>query len=515
MFTNFRVGVRLGLGFGLVVLLLLVIAANALYQLARIDSALEAVMHDRWPKTAMAHDITRHVDNIAISLRDMVLAANADEAAQHKETVLENRKKIGGILQQFQKIIVLPEGKALLQKIVAVRGRYIAGQDKVITLVEGGNKQAARDFLAGEFRPTLVEYVAAVDRMVKFQTDLMEASGQEADQSYQKARQIILALSLLAVVLAMVVGWVITRGLLKQLGGEPSYTAEIARRVAQGDMTVEVVVAQGDSASILFAVKHMVEQLSGIIDEVRSSAESLSAASEQVSASSQSLSQSASEQAASVEETSASMEEMAASVSQNADHARANDAIANQAAKDATDGREAVLQTTSAMKQIAKKISVIDEIAYQTNLLALNAAIEAARAGEHGKGFAVVASEVRKLAEHSQAAAQEIGQLAGGSVELAERAGQLLEQMQPSIRKTADLVQEIASASSEQSTGIAQINQAIDQLSQTTQSNASSAEELSATAEEMSSQAEQLQQLMAFFKLGNQQGRRRPAGFAA
>jgi methyl-accepting chemotaxis protein len=177
--------------------------------------------------------------------------------------------------------------------------------------------------------------------------------------------------------------------------------------------------------------------------------------------------------------------------------------MATKAAEQAAEGGEAVRATVTAMKQIAQKIGIIDDIAYQTNLLALNAAIEAARAGEHGKGFAVVAAEVRKLAERSQVAAQEIGTVATGSVELAEKAGTLLSEMVPSIKKTSDLVQEISAASQEQSSGVGQINSAVTQLSQTTQQNASASEELASTAEEMSSQAEQLQQTMAFFKVGS------------
>jgi methyl-accepting chemotaxis protein len=240
--------------------------------------------------------------------------------------------------------------------------------------------------------------------------------------------------------------------------------------------------------------------ISQIVQEVQRVVQTLASASGEVSATAGSLSQASSEQAASVEETSASIEEMTASITANAENARVTDAIATQAAQEAAKGGEVVKATAAAMRQIAKKVSIIDDIAYQTNLLALNAAIEAARAHEHGKGFAVVAAEVRKLAERSQVAAQEIAEVASNSVELADQAGALLDTMVPNIRKTSDLVQEIAAASEEQAAGVRQINGAVGQLSQTTQLNAASSEELAATSEEMSAQAENLAQLMDMFK---------------
>ena len=249
------------------------------------------------------------------------------------------------------------------------------------------------------------------------------------------------------------------------------------------------------------AVNNMLKKLTEVVTDVNGGAQALASASEEVSATAQQLSQAASEQAAGVEETSASIEQMTSSIAQNTENAKITDGMASKAAKDAADGGEAVNATVEAMKQIAKKIGIIDDIAAQTNLLALNAAIEAARAGEHGKGFAVVAAEVRKLAERSQIAAQEIGEVAGNSVGLAEKAGKLLAEIVPNIRKTSDLVQEITAASTEQSSGVGQINSAVSQLNQTTQQNASSSEELAATSEEMSGQAEQLQQTMSFFKL--------------
>ncbi len=278
--------------------------------------------------------------------------------------------------------------------------------------------------------------------------------------------------------------------------------------LSQGDLTQKITTDYaGDFKVLQGAVNDSLDKLAEIIEQVRGAADALTNAASQVSATAQSLSQSSSEQAASVEQTSASVEQMSASINQNTDNARVTDGMAAKAAGEAGEGGEAVLNTVAAMKNISTRIGIIDDIAYQTNLLALNAAIEAARAGEHGKGFAVVAAEVRKLAERSQVAAQEIGELAGNSVNLAERAGHLLDEIVPSIRKTSDLVREIAATSAEQSTGVAQINNAMGQLNKATQQNASASEELAATAEELGGQAGQLQELMGFFQV-DEHGRR-------
>jgi len=277
-----------------------------------------------------------------------------------------------------------------------------------------------------------------------------------------------------------------------------------------GDLTQKITDDYaGDFQVLQNAVNDSMDKLAEIIEQVRGAADALTNAAGQVSATAQSLSQSSSEQAASVEETSASIEQMSASINQNSENAKITDAMASKSSAEAGEGGQAVKSTVEAMKNIAGKIGIIDDIAYQTNLLALNAAIEAARAGEHGKGFAVVAAEVRKLAERSQVAAQEIGELASGSVNLAERAGKLLDEMVPSINKTSDLVQEIASASQEQTAGVGQINNAMGQLNKATQQNASASEELAATAEELGGQAGQLQELMGFFTVDSASGARR------
>uniref|UniRef100_I2Q2F6 Methyl-accepting chemotaxis protein n=1 Tax=Desulfovibrio sp. U5L TaxID=596152 RepID=I2Q2F6_9BACT len=277
-------------------------------------------------------------------------------------------------------------------------------------------------------------------------------------------------------------------------------TAEVASRLAEGDLTV-TVTARSEKDVMLKSMAEMIDRLRDVVGEVQSGAENVASGSEEMSASAESLSQGATEQASAVEESSSAMEEMASSISQNADNASQTEAIAVKAAGDARESGQAVTQAVAAMKEIAGKISIIEEIARQTDLLALNAAVEAARAGEHGRGFAVVASEVRKLAERSQTAASEITRLSRTTTSVAERAGELLGKLVPDIQRTADLVQEINAASQEQSTGSGQVNKALQQLDQVIQQNASASEELASTSEELSAQAEQLQASIAFFQV--------------
>ena len=336
-------------------------------------------------------------------------------------------------------------------------------------------------------------------------------------------------IALLCLVASLAVALVVTRAVTAPLSAMTFHLEQMVQ--GGGDLTRRIPVTTRDEIGHMAALfNRFVERLAGIIGDVRTRASAVTSASShvvgvsgqvlsasgQVSASAQVVSQGTSEQAASVEETTSSLEEMSASITQNAENSRSMEQMALQGAKDAEESAASVKETMLAMQAIAEKVSIVEEIAYQTNLLALNAAIEAARAGDHGRGFAVVATEVRKLAERSQTAAKEIGGLAGSCVRLAERSEALLEQLVPAIRKTTDLVQEVAAASAEQSSGVAQINRALGQVDHVTQRNASSAEELSSTAEEMASQAdamrrqaeavlqqaESLHRLMAFFRIG-------------
>jgi methyl-accepting chemotaxis protein len=318
----------------------------------------------------------------------------------------------------------------------------------------------------------------------------------EAEVSKIQVKVIVatVAVALLVLFIAFFVARLITRPL--------NQAVRVSKELTEGNLMMAVEITSTDEAGqFLISMKEMIEKLKGIVADVQGAADNVASGSQQMSSTAQQMSQGATEQAAAAEEVSSSMEQMASNIKQNADNAQQTEKIALKAAQDAQGGGKAVAETVGAMKEIATKISIIEEIARQTNLLALNAAIEAARAGEHGKGFAVVASEVRKLAERSQTAAAEISKLSTSSVEVAEKAGEMLGRIVPDIQKTAELVQEINAASNEQNTGAEQINKAIQQLDQVIQQNASATEETASTSEELSSQSEQLLEAIGFFKV--------------
>ncbi|MDD5176233.1 MAG: carbonic anhydrase family protein [Sterolibacterium sp.] len=502
MLNNLKIGVRLGLGFAVTLALLFTVSTVSYTRLVLLSSEIDDLMGVDFPKVVQANEMINALDTVGRQLRNAYMYSGA-ESQKALDAIPEQRKILTDRIEKLEKTITSEKGKEMLKKVGDARTAYVASMEHFVELLKAGKRDEIIVLQQGEMRKTQADYRGAIDNLIDFQTKVMEDMGKSVDEQAAAAERLVLILSAAAVVLTLAFAFLITRSITKPVGEALAVT----QRLAEGDLTVRIESTSKDEIGhMLSAQQGLIEKLNQIIGEVNTASEALNNAAGQVSQTAQSLSQSSSEQAASVEETTASIEQMTASINQNTENAKVTDGMASKSATEAAEGGAAVNETVEAMKQIAGKIGIIDDIAYQTNLLALNAAIEAARAGEHGKGFAVVAAEVRKLAERSQVAAQEIGQLAGSSVGMAEKAGKLLDQMVPSIKKTSDLVQEIAAASQEQSAGVGQINSAMGQLNQATQQNASASEELAATAEEMGGQSTQLTSLMSFFKLNQEQG---------
>ncbi|MEJ2792205.1 methyl-accepting chemotaxis protein [Iodobacter sp. LRB] len=508
-FHNIRIHVKLAIGYGLILLFMAGILWTGISSLTLISEQTQEIVGDRYPKVDVSNQIIINTLNNGRSIRNMVLV-EPDQQEKHKADIEKRRAENKALLDQLDKTINTTKGRDGYNKTMTFRNTL---NDKYTTfygLATQKDRKPAIDFLLKELAPSNTAYTEALNEFGAIQQERMLALGEESKANAASTRSLMLLSGGIALAITILLATLITRSILRQLGGDPSYAMEVVARVADGNLAAPIRLRENDDSSLLASIKGMAHRLSDTLTEVGSMASAISGASEQVSATANSLSQTSSELAASVEQTSASVEEMASTISQNADNARVTEGIASKSAGSATEGGKAVGDMVHAMKEIASRITVINDIANKTDLLAINAAIEAARAGEHGKGFATVAVEVRKLAERSQVAAKEIGDLAGRSVGVAERAGILLHEMLPGIDQTATLVQEISAASREQRTGIEQINGAVSQINGGMQSSAASAEELSSTSEELSSTAMQLQALMQQFNLRGSRNSRKP-----
>ncbi|MGV1791892.1 methyl-accepting chemotaxis protein [Rhizobium sp. A37_96] len=546
---RFTIKLKLALAFGFLILLSTGMSALAIMSLSSLNSAISEIIQGPATDLRTSGDLSTAVLNAIRSEKNAILNTDPQAISGYIDDVHTDETKIDQLVQQLSK----SKDQTVTAKIGEFSKQFPVWKqvdEQVLKLAventEESNRKAAELSMDEGRKATtaLLEAVEAINQSIV--ADLRETD-EATDNQYAFARNLLLtSLAVMFVLSTVIAIWIavgINRGLKKiqavaegvaigdlnqdieiktndeikdlvdtinVMTGNLRNTATIADQIANGDLTVKPKpMSEKDTLGI--SLQLMVERLRGVVADALSASDNVSSGSQQLSAGSEQLSQGATEQASSAEEASASMEEMAANIKQNADNAAQTEKIARQSAKDAEISGQAVDRAVNAMRTIAEKISIVQEIARQTDLLALNAAVEAARAGEHGRGFAVVASEVRKLAERSQAAAAEISSLSGKTVTVATEAGEMLTRLVPDIRKTAELVAEISAACREQDIGASQINEAIQQLDKVTQQNAGASEEMSATSEELAAQAEELQASIAFFKVEQANARKAQA----
>ncbi|AVR95745.1 methyl-accepting chemotaxis protein [Pseudoduganella armeniaca] len=513
-----KVGTRLGLGFALVLLFLVVVTVVGIFRMAQIQDRLDHVVSVNNVVTRLVVDMRHNVQDRIGSLRVLTLMSDpADmepEFARLKEQTAKYETALKKLEAQFA-IEALPEEKKLLAQIKEHEAVAMPAIERASALWLANDAMGATKILIKEIKPAQKKWMDALDQLGAFEDKLNNQVKIDAAEGFNSARTFMIGMGVLAVLISLSAAWAITRGLLKQLGGEPEYTASIAGSIANGDLSIAIDTSSTDQGSLLVEMKEMRDSLVGIVGQVRVGTETIGTASREIAAGNIDLSSRTEMQASSLEKTASAMEELTSTVKQNADNAREANQLAANASDVARKGGAVVSQvvdTMSSINESANKIvdiiGVIDGIAFQTNILALNAAVEAARAGEQGRGFAVVASEVRNLAQRSAGAAKEIKALIGDSVEKVERgsklvgqAGVTMDEVVDSVRRVTDIMSEIANASQEQSAGIEQVNQSIIEMDSMTQQNAALVEEAAAAAQSLQDQASELARVVSIFKL--------------
>jgi methyl-accepting chemotaxis protein len=507
-FNNLRLRTKLAIGFGAIALIAAIIGITSYISMNRMISRIEEIADVRLPSVKSLLIIDEGQRAFQAS-QNALLAINVTQQMRQAtfRSIEEAKKRIDEAWRIYEPLPQSQEESMVWKEFVPVWSKYIQMHERFVEIAKQYEANPTEESYNKMSNFALIEIVPFFENAENLLGKLVEINGKiSADENlkaHTQAASSILLLEILVVVgiaLALLFGVGITKSVLNDVGGEPAEVKQIAIEVANGNLTQNFDESQ-NLKGIYGAIASMSYKLKEVISSVIAGAGNIAAATEQMSSTSQELSQGASEQASSVEEISSSMEEMASNIQQNTDNAQQTDKIATSASERIQRVSVASAESAKSIKNIAEKIVIINDIAFQTNILALNAAVEAARAGEQGRGFAVVAAEVRKLAERSKLAADEINVLARNSVKVTEESTLLLNQIIPEIQNTAKLVQEITAASLEQSTGADQVNNAIQMLNRVTQQNAAASEELATSAEEMTSQAEQLRDLISYFRV--------------
>jgi methyl-accepting chemotaxis protein len=516
--AKMKVGTRLGLGFALVLVLLVAVTAVGISRMAQIQDRLDHVVGVNNVVTRLVIDMRANVSDRVTSLRILTLMTDAGDMEPEMARVKAETAKYDGDDAKLQAQFALessPEEKALLASIKEYQAAAIPAISKASELWLANKAEDATKVMIKEIRPVQKKWLDALDQLATLEDKLNNQVQADAATGFSSARTFMILLGVLAVALGVAAAFVITRGLLRQLGGEPDYTASIAGSIANGDLSIAIDTDGSHSDSLLSEMKEMRNSLVSIVGQVRGGTDAIGTASREIAAGNIDLSSRTEMQASSLEKTASAMEELTSTVKQNADNAREANQLAATASDVALKGGAVVSQvvdTMSSINESAKKIvdiiGVIDGIAFQTNILALNAAVEAARAGEQGRGFAVVASEVRNLAQRSAGAAKEIKILIDDSAEKTERgtrlvnqAGVTMDEVVASVKRVTDIMSEIANASQEQSAGIEQVNLSIIEMDSMTQQNAALVEQSAAAAQSLQDQASELAHVVSIFKL--------------